>query len=317
MLEIYLDSLLVSIYYFFIFSSNLMNIESKWLEDFLALADVRNFSMAAKIRNVTQPAFSRRIKALEHMVGTELVDRSKTPVSLTPSGRLFRITARSLMNQMVDGIGQLSDLSKLGGNMVRVAAAHSLATSLVPAIQPKLLAGKHSPLLSVEAIDVDQAIEELQEGSCDLLLAFDDELLRLPPYQSLQIGQAELLPVCACNSEGQPLYQLTKDKEVPWLAYSPSSYMGRQIEAIRDQVNLKAVFLSSMTDLLKVLVLKGQGVAWLPDYAIQEELASGKVAVVGEPYLRLPITYYAYRYQARLHPAGEQVWQTLRNLNGE
>lgn len=294
-----------------------MNIESKWLEDFLALADVRNFSLAAKIRNVTQPAFSRRIKALEHMVGTELVDRSKTPVSLTPSGRLFRITARSLMNQMVDGIGQLSDLSKLGGNMVRVAAAHSLATSLVPSIQPKLLAGKHSPLLSVEAIDVDQAIEELQEGSCDLLLAFDDELLRLPPYQSLQIGQAELLPVCACNSEGQPLYQLTKDTEVPWLAYSPSSYMGRQIEAIRDQVNLKAVFLSSMTDLLKVLVLKGLGVAWLPDYAIQEELASGKVAVVGEPYLRLPITYYAYRYQARLHPAGEQVWQTLRNLNGE
>jgi LysR family transcriptional regulator, hypochlorite-specific transcription factor HypT len=294
-----------------------MNIESKWLEDFLALADVRNFSMAAKIRNVTQPAFSRRIKALEHMVGTELVDRSKTPVSLTPSGRLFRITARSLMNQMVDGIGQLSDLSKLGGNIVRVAAAHSLATSLVPSIQPKLLAGKHSPLLSVEAIDVDQAIEELHEGSCDLLLAFDDELLRLPPYQSLQIGQAELLPVCACNSEGQPLYQITKDKEVPWLAYSPSSYMGRQIEAIRDQVNLKAVFLSSMTDLLKVLVLKGQGIAWLPDYAIQEELASGKVAIVGEPYLRLPITYYAYRYQARLHPAGEQVWQTLRNLNGE
>lgn len=294
-----------------------MNIESKWLEDFLALADARNFSTAAKIRNVTQPAFSRRIKALENVVGTELVDRSKTPVSLTPSGRLFRITARSLMNQMMDGIGQLSDLSKLGGNIVRVAAAHSLATSLVPSIQPKLLVGKHSPLLSVEAIDVDQAIEELHEGSCDLLLAFDDELLRLPPYQSLQIGQAELLPVCACDGEGQPLYQITKDEEVPWLAYSPSSYMGRQIEAIRDQVNLKAVFLSSMTDLLKILVLKGQGVAWLPDYAIQEELASGKVAIVGESYLRLPITYYAYRYQARLHPAGEQVWQTLRSLNGE
>lgn len=291
-----------------------MNIESKWLEDFLALADVRNFSQAAQIRNVTQPAFSRRIKALEQTVGAELIDRSKTPVALTPSGRLFRITARTLINQMMDGVGQLSDLSKLGGNIVRVAAAHSLATNLVPSIQPKLLAGKHSPLLSVEAIDVDQAIEELQEGGCDILLAFDDELLRLPPYQSLQIGLAELLPVCACDSDGQPLYQISNNKELPWLAYSPSSYMGRQVEAIRDQVNLKAVFLSSMTDLLKVLVLQGQGVAWLPDYSIQEELASGKVAVVGEPHLRLPITYYAYRYQARLHPAGEQVWQTLRTL---
>ncbi|ELR67575.1 Putative transcriptional regulator LYSR-type [Photobacterium marinum] len=291
-----------------------MNIESKWLEDFLALAEVRNFSVAAEMRNVTQPAFSRRIKALEQTVGAELVDRSKTPVELTPSGRMFRITARTLMNQMMEGIGQLSDLSKLGGNMVRVAAAHSLATSLVPTIQPQLSAGKHNPLLSVEAVDVDQAIEVLQEGGCDLLLAFDDAQLRLPPYQSLQIGQAELLPVCACDSEGNPLYSIDKDQEVPWLAYSPTSYMGRQVEAVRDQVNLKAVFLSSMTDLLKTLAMQGQGVAWLPDYAIVDELASGKVAVIGESHLRLPITYYAYRYQARLHPAGEQVWQALRNL---
>ncbi|MGF1682361.1 LysR substrate-binding domain-containing protein [Photobacterium minamisatsumaniensis] len=289
-----------------------MNIESKWLEDFLVLAEVRNFSLAAEKRNVTQPAFSRRIKALEHTVGAELIDRSKTPVALTPSGRLFRITARTLMNQMMDGIGQLSDLSKLGGNIVRVAAAHSLATSLVPSVQSKLLAGKHNPLLSVEAIDVDQAIEELQEGGCDLLLAFDDELLRLPPYQSLQIGEAELLPVCACDNEGNPLYCFTNRQEVPWLAYSPSSYMGRQVEAIRDQVRLKPIFSSSMTDLLKILVLQGLGVAWLPDYAIREELKTGKVAIVGDTHLRLPITYYAYRYQARLHPAGEQVWRALR-----
>ncbi|AJR08174.1 LysR family transcriptional regulator [Photobacterium gaetbulicola] len=289
-----------------------MNIESKWLEDFLMLAEVRNFSMAADKRNVTQPAFSRRIKALEQTVGAELIDRSKTPIALTPSGRLFRITARTLINQMMDGIGQLSDLSKLGGNNVRVAAAHSLATSLVPLIQSELMTGKHKPILSVEAIDVDDAIEELQEGGCDLLLAFDDELLRLPPYQSLQIGQAELLPVCACDGAGKPLFRITNHKEVPWLAYSPSSYMGRQVEAIRNQVNLQPVFLSSMTDLLKTLALQGLGVAWLPDYAIKQELENGQVAIVGDASLRLPITYYAYRYQARLHPAGEQVWQALR-----
>ncbi|PSW21542.1 LysR family transcriptional regulator [Photobacterium sanctipauli] len=289
-----------------------MNIESKWLEDFLVLAEVRNFSLAAAKRNVTQPAFSRRIKALEQTVGAELIDRSKTPVALTASGRLFRITARTLINQMMDGIGQLSDLSKLGGNIVRVAAAHSLATSLVPSIQSELRAGKHNPILSVEAIDVDDAIEELQEGGCDLLLAFDDELLRLPPYQSLQIGQAELLPVSACDSDGNALYRLSSNREVPWLAYSPSSYMGRQVEVVRDKVNLQPVFSSSMTDLLKSLALQGVGVAWLPDYAIKQELQEGKVAIVGDESLRLPITYYAYRYQARLHPAGEQVWQALR-----
>ena len=90
--------------------------------------------------------------------------------------------------------------------------------------------------------------------------------------------------------------------------------MGRQVEAIREQVKLEAVFSSSMTDLLKIQVLQGLGVAWLPDYSIERELAEGKVALIGEPYLRLPIAYYAYRYQARLHPAGEQVWQMLCNM---
>lgn len=108
-----------------------MNVESKWLEDFLVLAKVRNFSQAAIIRNVTQPAFSRRIRLLEETIGAELIDRKSKPIELTPSGKLFRVTARSLVNQIVTGISQISDLSRLGGNVVQIAAAHSLATSLI------------------------------------------------------------------------------------------------------------------------------------------------------------------------------------------
>jgi len=37
------------------------------------LAERRNFSRAAEARHVTQPAFSRRIRALEDWVGTPLV----------------------------------------------------------------------------------------------------------------------------------------------------------------------------------------------------------------------------------------------------
>ncbi|HXQ40880.1 MAG TPA: LysR family transcriptional regulator, partial [Candidatus Udaeobacter sp.] len=50
--------------------------ELKWLEDFLSLAETRNFSRSAELRFTTQPAFSRRIKALEEWVGATLFDRS-------------------------------------------------------------------------------------------------------------------------------------------------------------------------------------------------------------------------------------------------
>lgn len=58
----------------------LHNIETKWLYDFLTLEKCRNFSQAAVSRNVSQPAFSRRIRALEQAIGVELFNRQVTPV---------------------------------------------------------------------------------------------------------------------------------------------------------------------------------------------------------------------------------------------
>ncbi|MFT7681973.1 MAG: DNA-binding transcriptional LysR family regulator, partial [Moritella dasanensis] len=46
-----------------------MSFDSKWLEDFLTLNETRNFSKAAQLRHITQPAFGRHIKALEAAVG--------------------------------------------------------------------------------------------------------------------------------------------------------------------------------------------------------------------------------------------------------
>ena len=57
----------------------------KWLEDFIALARERSFSRAAEQRHVTQPQFSRRIRALELWVGADLVNRAGfPPVILSP-----------------------------------------------------------------------------------------------------------------------------------------------------------------------------------------------------------------------------------------
>lgn len=57
------------------------NIETKWLYDFLTLEECRNFSQAAVRRNVSQPAFSRRIIALEQAAGVKLFNRAVSPFS--------------------------------------------------------------------------------------------------------------------------------------------------------------------------------------------------------------------------------------------
>ena len=46
-------------------ADTLAAVETKWLEDFVSLAETHSFSRSAQLRHVTQPAFSRRIQALE------------------------------------------------------------------------------------------------------------------------------------------------------------------------------------------------------------------------------------------------------------
>ena len=67
--------------------ATLVSVETKWLEDFVSLAETRSFSRSAQLRHVTQPAFSRRIQALEAWAGIDLVDRSSYPTPLTSPGK--------------------------------------------------------------------------------------------------------------------------------------------------------------------------------------------------------------------------------------
>lgn len=71
--------------------------ETKWLEDFVSLAETRSFSRSAQLRHVTQPAFSRRIQSLEAWAGADLINRSSYPTRLTPAGEALYAQALELL----------------------------------------------------------------------------------------------------------------------------------------------------------------------------------------------------------------------------
>ena len=74
--------------------------ETRWLEDFLVLAETGSFTRSAELRHLTQPAFSRRIKALENWLGADLIDRTTWPTRLTPAGELLQEKARLLVGEL-------------------------------------------------------------------------------------------------------------------------------------------------------------------------------------------------------------------------
>lgn len=103
-----------------------------WLEDFLALAATGNFSRAAEERHMTQPAFSRRVRALEEWLGVELFDRSSQPARLTAAGEWLRPQAEELLARVARLPPEARAVAESNATTLRLAATHALSFSFVP-----------------------------------------------------------------------------------------------------------------------------------------------------------------------------------------
>src|SRR5690606_6195469 len=294
-----------------------MNIETKWLEDFVVLAATRSFSQAAERRFVTQPAFSRRIRSLENSLGLTLVNRSRTPVELTEAGQLFLITARSLVEQLGEVLRHLHHLEGPKGEVLQFAAAHSLALGFFPQWIASLRELGLSPSTRLVATNVGEAVHALREGTCDLMLAFHDPdaALQMDPeiFPSLHLANNEMLPVCAADSQGVPLYSLDSGQSVPLLAYSAGAFLGRSVNALLRQRQLRYTLMyeTAMADSLKTMALQGLGVAWVPRLSMAAELQRGELVECGDDTWRLPLEIRLYRCSLVRKAAVRLLWRKL------
>ncbi|OEY65056.1 LysR substrate-binding domain-containing protein [Marinobacter sp. X15-166B] len=294
-----------------------MNIETKWLDDFLSLTQTQSFSRSATERHVTQPAFSRRIRALETAVGCELVDRTSVPVQLTAEGRLFQITARNLVAQLDDSIAHLRSLKRRGKSVIDFAVSHTLSMSLFPAFLHSLqgeLGGVRTRQL---VANVDDSVQALKNGICDFLLAFEDHTLTPDHFRKLDLQTEELIPVCQADDAGQPLFNLDDDRQavLPYLSYPREIYLGRCVERLLchlpRSIELRQASESPLADSLKVLAMQGMGVAWVPSFAIREELRQGFLVPCGGSQWRSPLQICLYRCNRPLPEDAEALWQFL------
>lgn len=292
----------------------LHNIETKWLYDFLTLEQCRNFSQAAIIRNVSQPAFSRRIRALETAVGVKLFNRQISPLQLSEQGKIFHSQVRQLLQQLESNLAELRGGSDYMQRKIKIAAAHSLSLGLLPRVV-KDIPGQFT--YSVEAIDIDQAVHKLREGQSDFVFSYYDENLLQEPFANIRLFESQLFPVCASDERGQARYSLTQPN-FPLLNYSQHSYMGRQVNRMLTshvELNFSTFFVSSMSELLKKVALDGCGIAWLPEYSIRQEILSGELIVLDRSELVIPVQAYAWRMNTRMSLVAESFWRELRTLN--
>ncbi|MGJ0629467.1 LysR substrate-binding domain-containing protein [Xenorhabdus bovienii] len=290
----------------------LNNIELKWLYDAVMLEELRNFTLAAERRNISQSSFSRRIQALESAVGFEIFDRNFNPLQLSLQGRSFIVYARNLLSDIEHQVGKIKG-GEIAKHRINIAAAHSLAISLLPEFISSF-AEKSDKIFNVESINVDEAVHNLKEGKSDFILSFFNEELMTSPFLHHKVLDAQLHLVSGCKPDGEPLYSLDSSP-LPLMKYTDESYMGRQVNQLLEKDfsdGFNYFFHSSMSELLKRMVLNGHGVGWLPDYSISKELKNQQLCILGQDHASIKMGVYIYRTHSRLNPSSERFWQYMR-----
>lgn len=296
--------------------------EAAWLEDFIALAETLNFSRAAERRNVTQPAFSRRIRALEGWVGAGLVDRASHRLSLTPAGEAFLPAAHEVLHRLERGRQEAREAAAEDEAGLRFIATHALSLTFFPAWLGRLEghhAGGPIQLLADHMVACERM---MRDGLGQFLLCHHHPAapaLDEPDFIALPLDTDVLVPVSAKDADGAPLFALpgTSEAPLPALAYSPQSGMGRILDAARARDGktaiLKPVFASHLAVALRAMAVEGRGIAWCPLSLVAEELApGGRLTRAGGPDWDVPMEVRLVRPRARLAPAAEAFWAAAR-----
>jgi DNA-binding transcriptional LysR family regulator len=289
-----------------------------WLEDFVALVEHGNFSRAAEARHVTQPAFSRRIRALEDWLGVPLFNRDSHGVSLTAAGETFRHGAEETARRILQLRNDSREAAGKEAATLRFAATHALSFTFFPAwirgLDPGATVGIR--LMS----DHMQACEQLMlQGRAQFLLCHHygamPDCFPAGQFRSIVVGTDALVPLCAPDGDGAPRWRLPGSPGAPvrLLAYSAESGLGRIVAARQAHGGLcgEAVFTSHLAAVLMSMARDRNGVAWLPASLADQDIAGGRLVRSGDTAWDIPLEIRLFRPRARLSRAAEALWDSI------
>jgi len=301
--------------------------ELKWIKDFLALNSVGNFRVAAQLRGVSQPAFSRRIRALEAWIDAPLFDRHCQPSQLTKAGQLFSPVALKIVELADSCKHEIRDQANEENEKIRLATLGTLSQIFVPEWLKQLepFIGVSQFAIRTEFKTIDDYFTALTENEVDFFITYlapDIEALEREKYDDgsifsgLTLGHDTLIPVLAPDADGNPPWWLPDQPKgpIPCLhTLSPKSpwQIKAHMEKHYGNLEFKSVYDSSISTTMRGMAIQGFGLAWLPGALIKDDLTSGRLVRAAGPDEDLSVEIRIYRCTKNCASRVEKFWAAL------
>jgi len=280
--------------------------EISQLEVFLAVAREGGFSRAAEKLYRTQSAVSQAIRKLEAEIGEPLFDRSTRDGVMTDAGNVLQEYAERLLNlreNAREALGELRELQKgklvVGANeftalyLLRVLAEFRRLHPAIRIVVQRSLGSQIPDDIRRHNCEFGVLTYDPQDPELASVVVYSDELIFVVPPQHPLAREPQI-----------SIRQLGAESFVAHIVSSP--YREKVIQAFEKHKTPLHMGVELPTlQAIKRFVAMGNGVAFLPEISVEDEIARGELVRIPVQELRVHRKLrLVYRKSAALSHAG-------------
>lgn len=289
------------------------------MKTFVAIARNRHFGRTAQEMNMTQPAISSRLAALENELGYRLVNRNEREFSLTPEGERALQSFETILGEL-DRLGAgLSGLDAPVLVPLRVGAIDSVSSTWMPHFIDALHRRFAGLKIELTVDGTEPLLRGLQKGRFDIVFAIHPLIgegfrsFQSCTLQMIWAGSPKLI-------EADRIYSVVSLADMPIISFPKDSPPYQMIAPYFHDEQALASKLTSCNSLYAIinLLVDGFGIGAIPTVTIARELKSGLLhpVKVAKRFPPMPIiaTYQSSTHQDLIRIAVEQANQSAAHF---
>lgn len=257
------------------------------LQVFLSVARLKSFSSAARQLGVSRSAVSQAVRQLEDRLQVVLLTRTTRSVALTDAGRRLVEGAAPAVAQAISTLTEVSAKPGEAVGRVRLSVPRLAAPFVIEPVLPAFRA-RH-PRIEVEVDVSDRLVDIVAEGfdagvrSSDVIERDMVQVRLTDPFRFVVVGTPDYL---ARHGTPHRPEDLLRHECITFRSQTTGAHYAWELEKGRKiwHVPVRGGVLTDDGMLAVSLAEKGMGLAYAFEPAVLEQLRTGKLQRVLEPY---------------------------------
>lgn len=267
--------------------------EIRQLRVFITLEEVRSFTAAASILNITQSAVSHSLKTLEQLLDCQLIERLGKKCILTPHGEVFLYHAKKAIKELESASAKITTLNDWGYSSLKVGASNTLCQYVIP----RALAAFYEKELKCEVFitpsDSANLVKMLDKGELDIAFGLYSKTLSAE-HTFVELGSDKLCFITSPDHawcEEQPTTADSYSKE-RFITYGNDTVTNNILKSYLTGIGIKQRATLAMNNMesIKEMVALNLGVGIISEWIALRELERGTLV------------------KHEITPAPERVW---------